>query len=174
MAAGSLGIKGRSWSPQIPWPLSTRDPDFSDADLAGEQTSIRDIYKQMNRVRVYNDMEFQKLDAQFDRGFCINVLSVIPSYARRQHVLEVVHGKLRRGGECLFIVQYRNSDFTRMRKMPNARPWLDGFLIRSLRGHSFYGLIPPDRLELSLKCAGFCVRETDLNEGSAYCWVTPA
>jgi hypothetical protein len=142
--------------------------------LRAGRRSIRDIYKQTNRVQVYNDVQFQKLNAQFDRGFCINVLSVIPSYAQRQQVLQAVHGKLRRGGECLFIVQYRNSDFTRMRNMPNARPWLDGFLIDSLRGHSFYGLISPDRLESSLKCAGFCVRETDLNEGSAYCWVTPA
>jgi hypothetical protein len=96
--------------------------------LRGGPTSIRDIYKQTNRVHVYNDVEFQKLNAQFDRGFCINVLSVIPSYARRQQVLKLVRGKLRRGGKCLFIVQYRNSDFTRMRKMPNSRPWLDGFL----------------------------------------------
>jgi hypothetical protein len=58
--------------------------------------------------------------------------------------------------------------------MPNAKPWLDGFLIDSLRGYSFYGLISPDRLESFLKRAGFRIRETDLNEGSAYCWAEPA
>jgi SAM-dependent methyltransferase len=141
--------------------------------LRGKKASIRNIYKQSNRVQVYSDEEFQKLNARFDRGFCINVLSVIPFNARRRQVLEVIRRKLRRGGECLFVVQYRNSDFTRMRKMPNAKPWLDGFLIDSLRGHSFYGLISPDRLESSLKRAGFCVCKTDLNEGSVYCWATP-
>jgi hypothetical protein len=61
-----------------------------------------------------------------------------------------------------------------MRKMSNARPWLDGFLIDSFRGYSFYGMITPDRLEGALKRAGFRVRETKLNEGSAYTWVTLA
>jgi hypothetical protein len=138
--------------------------------LRREETSIRNIFKQSNRIRVYNDIEFQELNARFERGFCINVLSVIPSYVRRRKLLDVIHGKLRSDGECLLVVQYRNSDFTRMRKMSNAKPWLDGFIIDSLRGYSFYGLILPDRLEASLKRAGFRVRETKLNEGSAYTW----
>jgi hypothetical protein len=142
--------------------------------LRGKETSIRNIFKQSNRIQVYNEAEFQELNARFERGFCINVLSVIPSYARRRKVLNVIHGKLKGGGECLFVVQYRNSDFTRMRKMSNTKPWLDGFIIDSLRGYSFYGLIPPDRLEKSLKRAGFRVRETKLNEGSAYTWASLA
>jgi hypothetical protein len=142
--------------------------------LRGKGNSIRNIYRQSNRISIYNDVEFQRLDAHFDRGFCINVLSVIPSYACRRHVLGLIHSKLKRDGECLFAVQYRNSDFTRMRKMSNAVPWLDGFIINSLRGYSFYGIILPDRLERFLKRAGFRVRETTLNEGSAYIWATVA
>ena len=142
--------------------------------LRNRETSIRNLFKQSNRFQICNDVEFQELSSKFDRGFCINVLPVIPSYARRRQVLEVIRSKLRCGGECLFVVQYRNSDFTRMMKMPNATSYLDGFLIDSLRGYSFYGLISPSRLESSLKRAGFRVRETKLNEGSAYCWVTPA
>jgi len=138
--------------------------------LRGEETSIRNLYKRSNRVQVYNEVEFQKLNIHFDRGFCINVLSVIPSYARRRHVLDTIQRKLRSGGECLFVVQYRNSDFTRMRKMKNAKPFLDGFVVNSLRGHSFYGMITPNRLRTSLKRAGFNIREIDLNEGSVYCW----
>jgi hypothetical protein len=142
--------------------------------LHGKETSIRDIFKQSNRIHVYSDVEFQKVSRRFERGFCINVLSVIPSYARRRQVLNLIHGKLRHDGECLFVVQYRNSDFTRMRKMRNAKPWLDGFLVDSFRGYSFYGMIRPDLLERALKRAGFRVRETKLNEGSAYIWVTLA
>jgi SAM-dependent methyltransferase len=142
--------------------------------LRGKETSIRNIFKQSNRIQVYNDVEFQELKTRFERGFCINVLSVIPSYARRRRVLEAIHRKLRHDGECLFVVQYRNSDFTRMRKMSNTQPWLDGFIVDSLRGYSFYGLIPPDRLEASLTRAGFRVRETKLNEGSAYTWANLA
>jgi hypothetical protein len=142
--------------------------------LRGKKTSIRNIYKQSNRIQVYNDLEFRELKARFERGFCINILSVIPSYPRRRQVLDVIHGMLKRDGECLFVVQYSNSDFRRMRNMSNAKTWLDGFLIDSLRGHSFYGMISPDRLEASLKRAGFHVRKTILNEGSAYTWATLA
>ncbi len=142
--------------------------------LRGRETWIRDMYKQSNRIRVYNDIEFQSTSMLFERGFCLNVLSVIPSYRRRRQVLNIVRQKLKRNGECLFVVQYRNSDFTRMKKMSNAKLWLDGFLIDSLRGYSFFGLIPPDRLETSLKRAGFQILETRLNEGSAYTWATVA
>jgi hypothetical protein len=100
--------------------------------LRGKETSIRDIFKQSNRIQVYNDAQFKELGARFDRGFCINVLSVIPSYARRRQALDVIHEKLTRDAECLFVVQYRNSDFTRMTKMSNAKPWLDGFHNRFL------------------------------------------
>jgi hypothetical protein len=61
-------------------------------------------------IQVYNDVEFQKLDTRFERGFCINVLSVIPSYSRRRKVLDLIQRKLKPDGECLFVVQYRNSD----------------------------------------------------------------
>lgn len=74
--------------------------------LRKKKTSIRNIFKQSNRVQTYNDVEFQELNARFDRGFCLNVLPVIPSYALRRQVLEVIHSKLRPGGECLFVVLY--------------------------------------------------------------------
>lgn len=89
-------------------------------------------------------------------------------------MLEIIRSKLVRNGRCLFVVLYRNSDFTRMRELPNAKPWLDGFLINSLRGYSFYGLIRPEHLEALLKRAGFRICEAKLNEGSAYMWATPA
>jgi hypothetical protein len=142
--------------------------------LRGKETSIRNIFKQSNRMQVYNDVEFQQLNTRFERGFCINVLSVIPSYSRRRRVLDVIRGKLGLDAECLFVVQYRNSDFTRMRRMGNAKPWLDGFIIESFRGYSFYGLIRPDRLEASLKAAGFRIRQMKLNQGSAYTWASAA
>jgi SAM-dependent methyltransferase len=140
--------------------------------LHGKEASIRTIFRQSNRIQVYNDIEFQKLSTRFERGFCINVLSVIPSYARRRQVLDVIRQRLTPHGECLFVVQYRNSDFTRMKRMPNAKLWLDGFLMDSLRGYSFYGMISPDRLAGSLERAGFHIRATTLNEGSAYIWAT--
>ena len=92
--------------------------------------------------------------------------------ARRRRALQLIRERLQPVGECLFVTQFRNSDFGRMRKMANAQPWPDGFLIDSLRGYSFYGLITPERLKLALKRTGFDVATLTVNEGSAYCWAT--
>jgi hypothetical protein len=137
----------------------------------GECTSIRASVQRSNRVSAYNTTEFAHLRTKFDRGFCINVLSVIPIAAARQRVLRLIRGKLRAGGTCLFVVQYRNSDFTRMRKLPNAQPFLDGYLINSLRGYSFYGLILPERFSAMVVNAGFEIVKQTLNEGSVYLMV---
>jgi hypothetical protein len=141
--------------------------------LRGAATSIRERMRRSNRVSVFNDIQFAKSAGRFERGFCINVLSVIPVPAARKRVLETIRSRLSRNGACLFVVQYRNSDFNRMRSMPNARSWRDGFLLDSLRGYSFYGMITPDRLEVMLKNTGFRILDVRLNEGSAYIWARP-
>jgi len=104
--------------------------------LRGTVTSIRNIIRGTNHIRVYNETEFRELDMKFQRGFCINVLSVIPVPAIRMKVLATIKSKLQRQGTCLFVVQYRNSDFTRMQSLSNTRLWRDGFLIDSLRNPS--------------------------------------
>jgi SAM-dependent methyltransferase len=141
--------------------------------LHAERTSVRAIARGSNRLRAYNDAEFANLVDRFERGFCINVLSVIPFYSKRRQVLSIIRSRLRPSGRCLFVVQYRNSDFTRMRKMKNARRWRDGFLVDSLRGYSFYGLISPDRLVAMLQRGEFDIESVQLNEGSAYVWASP-
>jgi SAM-dependent methyltransferase len=140
--------------------------------LKGTKSTIRDAVRRSNRIRVYNNVEFGKFNGDFDRAFCINVLSVIPAFAKRRQVMEVIRSHLRPNGTCLYVVQYRNSDFNRMRSMPNARPWRDGFLIDSLRGFSFYGLIAPDCLISMAKKAGFAICDVRRNEGSVYVWAS--
>src|SRR5260370_40689503 len=141
--------------------------------VCGKLTTIRTATQRANRVSAHNVGEFSCLPETFERGFCINVLSVIPYYSARRHVLSSIRSKLRPRGTCLFVVQYRNSDFTRMRGMANARPWRDGFLIDSLRGFSFYALISPERLEAMVSQAGFEIVERKLNEGSVYLLARP-
>lgn len=136
--------------------------------IRGKLTTIREATQHGNRISTYNTSEFGTLLATFDRGFCVNVLSVIPFLSARRRVLDLIQWRLRPSGTCLFAVQYRNSDFTRMQTMPNARPWLDGFLIDSLRGYSFYGLISPERLTKMVEKAGFEIIERTLNEGTVY------
>ena len=40
----------------------------------------------------------------------------------------------------------------------------------SLRGYSFYGLIPPKELSALVVRAGFAVQSVTLDEGSVYLW----
>jgi hypothetical protein len=138
--------------------------------ICGKQTTIREAVQRSNRISAYNVPEFTRLPPTFDRGFCINVLSIIPFLSVRRHVLDLIREKLRPGGTCLFVIQYRNSDFTRMRRMRNARPWRDGFLIDSWRGFSFYGLISPDRLVAMLLKADFEIIDRHLHDGSVFVW----
>jgi SAM-dependent methyltransferase len=147
----------------------------SEVQLAREQTllgepraSVRRMLRGSNRVLVANVAEFARLTEAYDRGYCINVLSVILIEAVRRRAVRLMFSRLRPDGTCLFVVQYRNSDFTRMAAMPNATAWHDGFLVDSLRGYSFYGLIRPDYLKQLVTEAGFEVTDLRLADGSAY------
>jgi len=57
-----------------------------------------------------------------------------------------------------------------MANLPIAEPWHDGFLLKSLRGYSFYALISPAALAKLLGQAGFEVVNQQLNQGSVYMW----
>lgn len=136
--------------------------------ICGTKTSVRALARRSNRLRAYSVPEFTRTSDVYDRAFCINVLSVIPFQVARRQVLALIRSKLKKGGTCVFVVQYRNSDFTRMQCMRNTRFWRDGFVIDSLRGYSFYGLISPDKLAAMVEKAGFDILTQQLNEGSAY------
>lgn len=136
--------------------------------IRGRTTSIRDLARRSNRMSVLNVMEFSHVRDEFDRGFCINVLPVIPFFAARRRVLNLMRQRIRPGGTCLFVVQYRNSDFNRMSSLPNARRWRDGFLIDSLRGFSFYGLISPRELSALVIGGGFEIVDQFLSDGSVF------
>jgi hypothetical protein len=138
--------------------------------IRGRSTTIRDHVRKANDVDAYTVGQFASLERKFDRGFCINVLSVIPSANVRLGIVQLMRAKLKPGGACLFVVLYRNSDFTRMQRLPNCRFYGNGFLMDSLRGFSFYGLIPPKELAGLVKRGGFVVESVVLDEGTAYLW----
>src|SRR5581483_10647555 len=56
--------------------------------LRQERTSIREAMRRSNRVTVYNESEFKALRQTFDRAFCINVLSIIPFFAKRREIVQ--------------------------------------------------------------------------------------
>lgn len=138
--------------------------------IRGRSATIRDHIRKSNYARAYTVNQFASAERRYDRGFCINVLSVIPDPSVRLGIVQLMRTKLKPGGSCLFVSLYRNSDFTRMQRLPNCRPYDNGFLINSLRGHSFYGLIPRSDLEALVRRAGLSVESAVLDEGSVYLW----
>jgi SAM-dependent methyltransferase len=138
--------------------------------LLGKRTSVRDLTRYEKRIEVYNDQEFDASRARFDRAYCINVLSAIPSLGTRKRIIRKIASALKHGALCLFVVQYRNSDFSRMISLPNARKWRDGFLLDSRRGTSFYAQIDPHRLITLVRGCGLSVWDYHLNDGSIYLW----
>ncbi|MGY3396463.1 hypothetical protein ACVWW6_009054 [Bradyrhizobium sp. USDA 3311] len=138
--------------------------------IRGRSTTIRDYVRKSNQVHAYTVNQFASHSRKYDRGFCINVLSVIPSASVRMGIVQLMRTKLKPGCSCLFVSLYRNSDFTRMQRLPNCKPYDNGFLMDSLRGYSFYGLIPPDDLVSLVERGGFKAESVKLDEGSAYLW----
>jgi hypothetical protein len=138
--------------------------------IRGRLTTIHDHVRRSNHVEAHTVGQFASHAHRYDRGFCINVLSVIPSASVRLGIVQLMRAKLKPGATCLFVVLYRNSDFTRMQRLPNCQHYGNGFLMDSLRGYSFYGLIPPDDLASLINRAGFVVESTVLDEGTAYLW----
>lgn len=136
--------------------------------IHGRDTSIREFASQFNDVTAFNPKEAAELDSFFDRGFCINMLSVVPSMSIRKKIVRFISCKLKPGGDCLFVVQYRNSEFKKMKERPGAEAYLDGTLFRGLRGYCFYGLIHPEALEQIVMEGGMLVTSSFRREGSAY------
>lgn len=136
--------------------------------LGDETASIRNYTSKKNNMHSQSVRDFLNDPQKYDRGFCLNVLSTVPIISIRHHIVRSIYHKLKHGGSCLFVVQYRNSEFTRMANGENAVKWRDGFLIDSLRGYSFYALIRPEALTELVKGEGFKIEEVNLDEGRVY------
>src|ERR1700694_1118977 len=63
--------------------------------IRGRKGSIREALQKSNHTSTFTVGEFAKLPATFDRGFCVNVLSVIPSTTIRLRVVQLMRSKLR-------------------------------------------------------------------------------
>ena len=79
---------------------------------------------------------------RFDLVLCSNVLSVIPRRVERLLVLRELRRVIKPGGRILVSTQFRNSHFSGWRQASNATWTGDGWLVRGVRGASFYAIIP--------------------------------
>jgi hypothetical protein len=139
-----------------------------DQRLFGVNTSIRQLARGSNAWAILPLNELYSGILTFDRIFCLNVLQVIPSPRLRQKILNRLSDLLELGGEIVLVVQYRNSDFSRMRKMPSASAFEDGMLLTFSRGVSFYGFIKPAVLKEMVAKAGLAITHAHVHDGSCY------
>lgn len=117
--------------------------------------------------------EFASDTQTYELALCSNVLSAIPDEAMRMYALLLIAERLKPGGEALFVTQYRNSYFNYAKAQPNARPYLDGWILDTPRGSFFYGLIPLAKLEQLIRSSGLAVSRSWVQNGSAYAVGTP-
>jgi 2-polyprenyl-3-methyl-5-hydroxy-6-metoxy-1,4-benzoquinol methylase len=105
---------------------------------------------------------------RYDFVLCANVLSAIPNKRIRINILRLVYPLIKRKGKLFVCTQYRNSYFNAYADNPNARKYLDGWLISNSHGESFYGIIPPEELKSICVKAGYDIVECYSKGESAY------
>lgn len=99
---------------------------------------------------------------------CSNVLSAIPSRRVRKRLVATAYRLIAIGGTFLLTTQYRNSHFSGWKSNPQAYRYCDGFLVRTARGASFYGLIDSVALTNLCRSAGFSVVKAGHEKELAY------
>lgn len=131
-------------------------------------TTVRAAATQWPHARALTIDEFETDAQQYDFILCANVLSAIPSELIRSHMLQALAGRLRAGAQCLFVTQYRNSYFTAARTAPDAISHLDGYIVKGLHGHSYYGILPKQKIEQLVTANGLTVAQSWENGQSAF------
>ena len=128
--------------------------------LRGKHVCVVDYIKRyLQNVRLCTLEHGAWVNWAHDVALCTNVLSAIPNLRSRRKLLSDARASLRIGGKILITTQFRNSHFKAWANNPNAEKYLDGYLVRSNRGTSFYGLIGPNRLRQLCLREGFAVEE---------------
>ena len=137
--------------------------------IFGEKTTIfQYIADHWPDARVLTIDQFKSDIEKYDLILCANVLPVIPRKDIRRRIIDGLLESLNDNGKCLFVVQYRNSEFIKMKNRDTSIDHYDGWIAQGSRGNSFYGLIRPKRLHAMVRRAGFRIVESWLHDGSAY------
>lgn len=142
---------------------------FRQQKILGEHGTIANyVEENWPNTTVMTFEQFEESADTHDLCFCANVLSAIPNTKIRSRVLNSIRRSINVDGKALFITQYRNSYFKEVSRSPNATPHLDGWLLKSLRGYSYYGIIDRSKLIALVERHGFKASNSWVKEGSAY------
>ncbi len=140
--------------------------------LFGDRTTIREyVGKRLYNARTMTVEEFDTDDEKYDFVLCANVLSAIPQVRVRSFLLRSIFQHLAPSGRCLFVTQFRNSYFKQMIASSRSIPHLDGWILPSKNGASYYGIISPKKLMPLLKRHGYTVHNLWVEGQSAFALV---
>lgn len=129
--------------------------------IGSKISSVRSYAKRyLANVRICCSDDAEWRTCRFDVILCSNVLSAIPDYRTRVRLLQAAYNCLRSDGLFLLTTQFKNSHFSAWKSAPNAKKFLDGYLVRGRKGTSFYGLLNADSLTNLCRTAGFDIVES--------------
>lgn len=137
--------------------------------LRGENTNVFDyVKKHWSRARALDIDKFKMDRTKFDFILCSNVLSAIPDVTIRNEVLQNLYKALQKNGECLFVTQYRNSYFNQVKNSKQATLHLDGWILKTIRGNFYYGILPLTKVVRLAKQHKFDIKDSWIKDGSAF------
>jgi hypothetical protein len=141
-----------------------------ESQIAGRLTTVRTTARQAwPRCRVYTVAEFWGgIAERYDFVLCANVLSAIPSLALRNRSLAALKNSLSARGRLLVVNQHTNSYFTKAKASPLASDHLDGWILRSPSGPSYFGVLRRDKVIRILRRHHFRIRDSWIDGQSNY------
>jgi hypothetical protein len=114
--------------------------------IDGRSTSVREYAGAWKHCSVLNVAAFEASGVRADFTLCANVLSAVPSAEARERIVREIAAHTSPRGTALFVVQYRNTHFRRWEQLPHAQRTGGGWLVKNVRGASFYAPITAEEL----------------------------
>jgi hypothetical protein len=140
------------------------------ARVTGRVTTVRTVaQRRWPNCRVYTLEEFWGGVSQcYEFVLCANVLSAIPSRSVRSRSLKAIRSCLADDGTVLVVNQHTNSYFTTAVKSQDASAHLDGWILRSPIGPSYFGILTKDKVIRILRSHAFRIRDSWIDGQSNY------
>jgi len=139
-------------------------------NIDGERTTVRELVRQKwPNAQIETICEFQdKLRPKFDFALCANVLSAIPSKTARSQALAAIKRRLKTSGSLLVVNQHTNSYYGEVARREDVVSHLDGWLVPTGGGASYYGIIDKDKAAKILQLSGYQLVEHWIEGQSNY------
>jgi hypothetical protein len=122
-----------------------------------EQTSVKNYaLKHFKNCNVLDIRAFQKSPAvDADILFCANVFSAIPSKSEQTKALKSIKSAIGKKGKFILINQHTNSYYSDVSRREDSIQHLDGYIVKSNRGTTYFGQLNMNKTSELLNSAGF-------------------